>query len=436
MPERILTGTRLRQRRIDRGLRQADLARLVGISPSYLNLIEHNRRRIGGKLLSDLARALGLEPDALIEGLGPAARQPLAEVAAEFRSAAPEEAQIEDLVARFPGWAGVIGAQWDRIRQLEGRVQMLTDRLTHDPQVASSLHDILSTVTAIRSTASILVESRDLDADWQDRFHRNIEADSRRLSESSQALTGYLEANAGVTPQVQSPLEIAEGFMARQGYHFPELEAGGDPVEVAAQIADPLARQIVESWLARYARDAAALPLEAFADEALQAGHDPEALSARLQVPPDLLFRRLAALPEGQDHPVMGLAICDQAGVLIFQKPVMGFALPRSAAGCPLWPLYQALTQPGRALRQRIGLPGAGRGVFECAAIATDLAAPGFERTARVVSTMLLRPVAPRDGAAIATVGPGCRVCPVVGCASRRQPSILSDRLPAPLTGR
>jgi len=49
-------------------LRQAAVAQAVGISPSYLNLIEHNRRPIGGKLLADLARALGVDPSSLAGG--------------------------------------------------------------------------------------------------------------------------------------------------------------------------------------------------------------------------------------------------------------------------------------------------------------------------------------------------------------------------------
>ena len=63
-----LAGSRIREKRLDRGLRQAAVAETVGISPSYLNLIEHNRRRIGGKLLSDIARVLGVEPALLIDG--------------------------------------------------------------------------------------------------------------------------------------------------------------------------------------------------------------------------------------------------------------------------------------------------------------------------------------------------------------------------------
>ena len=60
-----LTGSRIRERRVMAGLKQAELAQQSGISASYLNLIEHNRRRIGGKLLLNIAHALGVEPQAL-----------------------------------------------------------------------------------------------------------------------------------------------------------------------------------------------------------------------------------------------------------------------------------------------------------------------------------------------------------------------------------
>ena len=55
MPRSAFAGTRIRERRMTLGLRQSEVALRAGISGSYLNLIEHNRRRIGGKLLLDLA---------------------------------------------------------------------------------------------------------------------------------------------------------------------------------------------------------------------------------------------------------------------------------------------------------------------------------------------------------------------------------------------
>ena len=68
MPLNALTGSRVRERRLALGLRQAEVAKATGISASYLNLIEHNRRRIAGDVLRRLAQALATEVDALEEG--------------------------------------------------------------------------------------------------------------------------------------------------------------------------------------------------------------------------------------------------------------------------------------------------------------------------------------------------------------------------------
>jgi len=77
-----LTGTRLRERRLALGLRQADLAGQAGISPSYLNLIEHGRRKVTPEVLARLAAALGLEAKVLAEGAGQALAEDLRTAAA------------------------------------------------------------------------------------------------------------------------------------------------------------------------------------------------------------------------------------------------------------------------------------------------------------------------------------------------------------------
>ena len=50
---------------MDRSLRLSELAQRAGISASYLNLSEHKKRRIGGRLLIALTRALDVEPSTL-----------------------------------------------------------------------------------------------------------------------------------------------------------------------------------------------------------------------------------------------------------------------------------------------------------------------------------------------------------------------------------
>ena len=54
-------GFRISNRRKSLKISQAALARLIGISPSYLNLIENNKRDIGGALLQRVAHHLQIE---------------------------------------------------------------------------------------------------------------------------------------------------------------------------------------------------------------------------------------------------------------------------------------------------------------------------------------------------------------------------------------
>ena len=63
-----MVGSRIRERRLLKGMKQTELARIAGISASYLNLIEHNRRRIGGKTLNHLADILDVSPALLSQG--------------------------------------------------------------------------------------------------------------------------------------------------------------------------------------------------------------------------------------------------------------------------------------------------------------------------------------------------------------------------------
>src|SRR6056297_3785337 len=205
MPESSMIGTRIRERRVMNGIRQSDLARMVGISPSYLNLIEHNRRRIGGRTLLKLAEALEVEPTLLSEGAEATLLSALHEAAGSQKDHQAELERTEEFAGRFPGWAQLVASLHQRVESVEQNLQSLTDRMAHDPHLAASLHEVISTVTAIRSTASILVDTREIEPEWQHRFHRNIGEDSRRLAEGAQALVRYLEAGPNSDTEFLSP---------------------------------------------------------------------------------------------------------------------------------------------------------------------------------------------------------------------------------------
>lgn len=420
------TGTRIRERRMDRKVRQADLAQSVDISPSYLNLIEHNRRRIAGKLLGQIATALDTTPEQLSKGADQTLLDQLRSAAADM-SFTVEIARAEEMAGRYPGWAGLIAAQAHRLSVLDERVQVLTDRMTYDPELAGSLHEVISAVTAIRSAASILVGGEKLDADWQDRFHRNIYDDSVRLAASSDALIRYLDAPEADGPAHFAPMDEVEAYLATSKHHFAGLEEGGDTPDLRAdvQMRSPAAQSLLAAYFETYRADATAMPLVKFEAAARVSGYDPVALSAQFGVDVAAVLRRLASLPAGGDHPPMGLAVADASGALLFLKPVDGFAMPRAGAGCPLWPIYAAFARQGQPLRVEATLPGANGQRFLCYAVATQTGAARFDAPQVLRATMLVLSDPPEGATQKVEVGVSCRICPRQVCSARREPSAI-----------
>ena len=442
MPLTQPTGRRIRDCRIDRGMKQTDLAAAVGISASYLNLIEHDARRIGGRLLIAIARALGVDPAQFSESGERRTLAALRAAAADAADLVPELAtslsadlaRAEDFADRFPGWAGLVTAQAARIDRLGAQVAELSDRLTHDPGLAASLHQMITAVTAIRSTSAILLDEPDLDAGWSNRFHRNIHDDSLRLAEAGRALIGYLEAPEAARAAFRSPEDLVAGYLDAIGHHVPALEtAAGDPEKVLDEAADRMpdlgeegARTVLRDWLLRYRADAAALPLDRFGPAAFAAAHDPVRLSHETGAAPAMVMRRLATLPTAAGHPPLGLAVCDPAGAFLRVRRIGGFAPPRTGAGCPLWPIHAAFAQPGRGIAARVALHGLREIQFDVWAIAAPREGMEFDPQALVDSTMLVRPVPPGGPPSQARpVGQACRICPRDGCAARREGSVV-----------
>ncbi|OWU85289.1 transcriptional regulator [Oceanicola sp. 22II-s10i] len=439
MPRSALTGSRIRERRMIRAMRQADLARKAGISASYLNLIEHNRRRIGGKLLLDIAAALEVEPSLLTEGAEAALIATLREAAADRPASGAELDGVEELAGRFPGWAALAADQHRTIAGLEQTVEALTDRLTHDPHLAASLHEVLSTVTAIHSTASILVDTKGLEPEWRDRFHRNINEDAQRLAEGAQRLVAELDAGQRKDTTLNAPQDEVEAFLSARGFHIPELERGGEATvdemldravkgrDLTSASAQSMARVILQ----RYAEDAAQLPVQAVATAAAAMERlDPAALAGRFGVGTGRMMRRLATLPDALTAPMggpFGLVICDVSGTLTFRRPLPSFPLPRFGAACPYWPLFQALTRPIVPIRQRLRLAGRSEGRFIAHAVAEPLGplSAGVEPLFEAHMLILPDPVETPEGAR--RVGVTCRICPLDGCRGRREPSITAE---------
>ena len=423
MPMTALTGSRVREKRLALGMRQAELARAAGVSASYLNLIEHNRRRIGTDVLGRLARALGVEPQVLEAGDEGVLIEDLRGAVAEgAEGGAAELDRVEDFVGRFPGWAGLVAAQHRRVTLLERSVNALNDRITHDSYLSQALHEVLSAVSSVRSTAAILAETEDIDPVWRARFHGNLHVDSERLAVGAEALVAYLDGSEAAEEQsIAAPQEEVEGWLAARGWHLPELE-GGEAAALEPEVeclASAAARAMARGWLARLAADAVALPLEPF--RAALASGDPGLVARQFGVGIGAVLRRAALLPGSQ----AGLVICDGSGTLVFRKPPEGFPLPRFGAACPLWPLYTALSRPMQPVQALVETAGRGRRRFRVRAFCAPELPRGFRGVELREAVMLIEPSA--DPGEALPVGSTCRVCPRVACVARREPSILSE---------
>ncbi|WP_372885272.1 helix-turn-helix domain-containing protein [Shimia sp.] len=431
MSRDTLTGSRIRERRGMAGMRQADLARQVGISASYLNLIEHNRRRIGGKLLVDIATELGVEPSLLSEGAEAALISTLREAAAAAgASVRPELDRIDDFAGRFPGWAELIADAHRRIGTLERTVATLTDRLTHDPHLATSVHEMLTMVTAIRSTAGILADTREIEPEWRNRFHRNINEDSQRLADSTQRLVSYLDGAGDADASLTSPMEEVERMLADHDYAIPGLEAAEADLEgfvaLQPQLTTKAAREAALNALRQLRSDARSMPRDEVAEALERHGMDPSALARRFRVSMAVVFRRIAILSDDLLPDPIGLVMCDGSGTLMLRKPVEGFPLPQFSAACPKWPLFQALTRPLQPILRAVEVTGREARQFHCYAISETVGTVEFNRDPLYRAFMMVVPVAvPLDNPR--HVGSTCRVCPSSDCAGRREPSILVD---------
>jgi predicted transcriptional regulator/DNA-binding XRE family transcriptional regulator len=424
-----LTGSRIRERRTIAGLRQADLARTLGISASYLNLIEHNRRRIGGKLLLNIARELGVEPSVLTEGAQAALISTLREAATEANMTQSELERADELAGRFPGWAEVLATSYRRVVMLERTVEALTDRLAHDPQLAASVHELLSTAAAIRSTAGILAEEKEIEPVWRERFHNNLDADSRRLADSAKSLVEYFDAAQRKEDAAASPQDEVDSFMAEHKYTFSDLEAGkqsvSDLVSAASGLRSKAAKELATAFLNQIRIDAERVPLSEL--EARLGGHspDPVALARAFDVSVGLILRRLASIESLH----AGLVVCDRAGSLLFRKSTAHLVIPRFGAACALWPLFSALGQPGQVLHLPVVQLGRERAGFSCYAVAEVTGAPVYNQPPLLRASMLLIPATEKETEGALEVGSSCRVCPRPKCPGRREPSILADGL-------
>ncbi|MEL6583356.1 MAG: helix-turn-helix domain-containing protein [Pseudomonadota bacterium] len=391
-------GLRIRERRRSLGLSQTALAGAAGISPSYLNLIEHNKRGIAGRVLIALADALELPPSALSKEAEMSLISDLRHAADATDFSDAETDVTEEFVSRYPGWARLLDTLYRSNEHQRASMEAMTNRLTHDPVLQETVHEMLTRVTAVHSTAGILQEAEDLPADRRTRFLRNLYAEGDRLADVAAELASYFDRTVEIDQNPTLPGLALERFLEQRKYRIEELEGANDVEHAIADLiaqepslSDGETRTEAEAAFRLYADDAAAMPKEAFLHEALRSYYDPLVLSHRFNAPVDAVLRRLATLPRSsaeRDDPLFGLIRVNGAGHVVDRQPISGFPTPRPGVPCEHWPLFQALHDVGRLFTGSIDLPNGL--AFETVAVAVRENPKTLSDRPSLMSTMLI----------------------------------------------
>ncbi|MCB1468834.1 MAG: DUF2083 domain-containing protein [Rhizobiaceae bacterium] len=218
-------GLRISARRKATGTSQAALARAVGISPSYLNLIEANKRQVGGALVLRLAEQLGIDAAELT---GEAEHRLIHELIEAFSDPALNGTGMgldhaRQLVATSPDIAQVIARLHRALVVAKSDGEAYSDRLRADPLLSQLLHQVLSGITAIRSGAEILESVPDLSVEERDRFLSSIGRETRSLGAVARNLIGQFDQTSHAGGFASARREVDDMIFAA-GNHFPELE--------------------------------------------------------------------------------------------------------------------------------------------------------------------------------------------------------------------
>jgi predicted transcriptional regulator/DNA-binding XRE family transcriptional regulator len=445
---RAFLGRSVRRVRQQRSLTQAVLASKLGISPSYLNLIEHDERPVTASLLIKLSRLLDVGLDVLSGDDEASALLAVREALTD-----PEvggEAVSEEALS-------AIAAHPDATRA----ILALSRALAGARDDAEGLK---------------LPSGRRVRLPWEEaravfRAHANYFPALEAAAEAVRA--GLRPAELGPIAQSEMNHALAETLRQRHGLivrvvpmegMLREYDAAGRVLSLsdllrresrgfqlafqlmlfeAREVVEKLVEQIEASsseaaalirvGLLNYAAAALVMPYEAYLGDAKNLRYDVEILAARYAVSYEQAAHRLSTLqaPGNRGVPLFFVRT-DAAGNLTKVFSNAGFPFAQRSSSCPLWIANTAFASAGQTVTQVALLPDGAR--FLCfARVVTGVSTGWGDPPPRNVVTMgcdieHAGDVVYADGIDLARgatrVGVGCRLCDWVDCRSRAYPPL------------
>ena len=422
---------------------QQGLASRLGISASYLNLIEHDQRNVTASLLIKLAEILQIELSAL-SGISERHLQAgLREVFSDPRLAHETipDAELEAVAAAGPNASrGILSLYraWRVARDDASGIALPSGRrlLLPTEEARDLFNNANNHFPSLEAAADAVVT--ELGTSPAETNHAIAERLRRRhglvvhVGAMDNTLRHYDPASRVLTLSEQLPRE-SRGF--HMAFQLMLLEAG-DTVEAVLESASPTspeAAQLIRLGLLNYAAAAVLMPYGAFASTARALRHDVGAIAMRFGVSFEQACHRLSSLqrPNQRGVPFFFLRI-DPAGNVSKRFSGAGFPFARFGGSCPRWVVHTAYATPGTVRVQVASLPDGA--TFLCFARSVNgvAAAWGEPQPTHVVAMGCdiahAGEMVYADGIDIksAAVGIGltCRLCDRMDCRSRAFPPL------------
>jgi predicted transcriptional regulator/DNA-binding XRE family transcriptional regulator len=440
---RPMIGRTIRRLRQEKTLTQQALAARLGISASYLNLIEHDQRGVTAGLLIKLAENLKVDFSALS---GTAERQleaQLREVFAEplLGAEAVPEAEISQLATATPGAARAVLAlfrAWRVAYEDAGGIALPSGRrlLLPTEEVRDFFNEHANHFPVLEEAAEAL--SRDLGVRPSETNHAIAERLRGRHGLSivvgplDGALRRYEPATRSLMLSDMLPRE-SRGF--HLAFQLALLEVR-EAVEQVIELTPPSsaeAASLIRIGLLNYVAAALLMPYVPFLDTARDLRHDMEALAARFGVSFEQACQRLSSLqrPGARGVPFFFLRV-DPAGNVSKRFSAAGFPFARFGGSCPRWVVHGALATPGAVRVQVARLPDGA--TFLCIARAVISPAQHWGDPPPVNVVAMGCDIAHADSLvygdgldlerAVTGIGLSCRLCDRPDCRSRAFPPL------------
>ena len=243
MARKAMLGRKVRRLRLERKLSQVALAQRLGISASYLNLIEHDRRPLTLTLQMALADSLGIDVQSLSQDQDARLLAALRELFGDplFGEAETGEEALRALVEQAPELGRAIVALYRGYRAARDDVVALGERLSADSFLSTSPHELRTLMTSVRSFSEILMDYDDLEQDKRRQFIGILVNETQRLSLIINQMLDYATGPDRAWQEgAARPADEVSDLVQERGNHFAELEEAAEAFRAEAGLGLPV----------------------------------------------------------------------------------------------------------------------------------------------------------------------------------------------------